>query len=262
MAPFARPESFERILWDFSRENPWLIILFALTVLILPVQYVVMPYMYGQIIQSIEKRRPFLRPLVAVLAIILATQAVIMASEWQETTVYPRLQEFTRDRLLMRLIAAQSKDYYELETGRILSVLSKLPTAITQYIDVARNNVVPHLMVYIMVAAFLVTVDGCLAAALAFTGLSSWILAIWSPSLCAQASTRRDRSFNLVNEAVDDLLKNLMTVLNLDQVDSERRRLSDLMREYKAHSIRSMACYSAPRTVVVVIHIAFVAYYV
>lgn len=255
-------ETFQAMMYGFAKANPAMIGIFILTVAVIPMQEVLMPHLYGSIISSIEKRKPFFRSLAIVLGLLLLTQIVVMVSEWQETSIYPRLQEFVRNRLLDRLMAAQSRDYYELETGRIVSVLSKLPTAITQYIDVTRNNIVPHLLIYVLVGAYVVTVDPVLSLGLFLTGLSSWFLAVWGPRICAETSSRRDRAFNRVNEGVDDLLRNLMSVLNLDQTQQERDRLSHLMERYKEYSVKSLTCYSGPRLFVVLVHLGFVAAYV
>ena len=249
------------LVQEFVRAHPEVIVSYALVLVIVLLQDIGLPHLYGKVIQAIQKKQSLQRPFLVVLVLFMAIQVGILVCEWQEITIFPALQQFLREKVVDHLMDMHSTHFDEQKTGSILSKLIKLPTGIYGYFDQWKYCLMPQTVVCIIAVVYFMYHDVMLG-----TGLLCLIAAIigitfLTPSWCSRASKARDIALNNLNEEIDDVLRNMMAVFNGNQRDEENLRFNTFDNVYADKNRSTMKCIIKFRTALTPFQIAFTSFF-
>ena len=210
--------------FDFMNDNPWEIGINLIFTLLLPLQDVLLPHLYGNIITSLEKKGDFFKPFMTVLVAIILIQIGFYIEDWHDSHLYPKLQEYLRSKMLSSIIRKYETSYKELNVGELLSVLVKVPLTMTIWFERIKNVILPFFLVFIIASIYFMFVDVILGASLLLLGILFTITLFFAPKKCSNITERRDNALNAIYEEVDDMLRNLFSIYGCDQYEAEMQR--------------------------------------
>jgi ABC-type multidrug transport system fused ATPase/permease subunit len=245
-------EKGETTFWDllagFIRQNRKLFGLYLVFVLLVPLQDVGLPHMIGRLISTIKDKGPRLLPqLGIVMAMLFALQFGYTMYDYVDVKMYPALQDYIRSSIVRLLLDRQRVQHSELKMADVTSTLIKLPSATYTVIEILKNYMLPQLVVYlvsILYVGYHVPLLGLLAAAMVATVYWTIFSTMYR---CESVSAERDALFNAVQEEVDDLLRNSISVLSYDQEAPEMERVRGLHEVYAKYSEHSLKCALSAR---------------
>jgi ABC-type siderophore export system fused ATPase/permease subunit len=109
-----QPLTVRNILIKFARQNPWATIVYLAVLVIIPLQDVGLPHVYGKVVQHIQEKKSLVKPFIGLLAIIMIIQIVIYINEWNETYyTYPRLSSQIRKDILQTVFDGHENNFDE-----------------------------------------------------------------------------------------------------------------------------------------------------
>jgi ATP-binding cassette subfamily B protein len=240
------------LLWDylreFVRENPGLAAVSLATLLVLPVQDVLLPHVTGTMVNAVrDGAAPLLRPFLVVLAVVAGLELAYAGIDVVEGVLFPRLHSFLRQRMVGAILAAQAGALGEdLHTGELLARFAKVPEAMSFWFETVKS-LLPHLLVYAAATGYFLAQDAVLGAAVG-AAVGGTVLAIASGLAgCGERAEARAGTVNAVIEAVDEALRNSTSVVASGGLPAELARLGALERQYGARHLSTVLCAMRPR---------------
>jgi len=257
----AAPVTHGKLLREFVRENPQIFMFYLLFLLVLPLQDVGLPHLYGKIVQQIQSKQAYGKTFVWVVSIIVVIQFVNALLDVEEMRFQPKMVEFLHTRIVRHLFSEYSTSLDDLKTGEIFSKLIKLPFALYDYLEIWRYFIIPQLLVYTLTGAYLYSKDPTIGVAFGVMMAVVAFMIFTIPNMCKGISMERDENFNALNEGIDEMLKNMPAILNAGTYDAEEAILRGYQAKYSEYTKRSMMCMIYCKMVFIVVYLAFILFF-
>jgi len=257
----AAPVTHGKLLREFVGENPQIFMFYLLFLLVLPLQDVGLPHLYGKIVQQIQNKQAYGKTFVWVVSIIVVIQFVNAMLDMEEMRFQPRMVEFLQTRIVRHLFGEYSTSLDDLKTGEIFSKLIKLPFALYDYLEIWRYFIIPQLLVYTLTGAYLYSKDPTIGVAFGVMMAVVAFMIFTIPNMCKGISMERDENFNALNEGIDEMLKNMPAILNAGTYDAEEAILRGYQAKYSEYTKRSMMCMIYCKMVFIVVYLAFILFF-
>lgn len=252
------------IIKGFIAKNKNLFMIYVVFLLLLPLQDIGMPHMFGKLIQSIKDKRNLTYPLIAIITIMVIMQIGYSFADYVEIKMFPAIQKHTRELMMSHLMDIQRTNYEELKLGEITTKLIKLPAAVYIYIDQWKNLFVPQTIVFMVAITYFFMHEKLIGISLLILAVSLIVTIIISMRKCEKVSKQRDKSFNEIYEEVDDVLRNVVTVLNFEQERQEVDRIDVKHKAYQELCEDSLHCALRVRYIflpIILGYLIFFTYY-
>ena len=233
---------FLNLLGTFAAANPWVTgINFAFTA-VMPLNDVLLPHLYGQLVESIRNNANFMGVFVAILATLATVHGVALAADLHDTYVTPAFQAHVRSEVLKTVFKNHETSYHDLSAGKLLTVIIKSPNTVLTMFNRFKDYLLPYAFLFISAAAYFCWFDWMLGAFIAVAVGIIVALLVVAPSACATASADKATLYSRLQDEVDDIVRNLMSVYTSDRVDAEIDRMKDIDREHVQSCTRTMRC--------------------
>ena len=234
--------SITSLIFEYIQQNPKTFLIYCSLILALPITDVILPHYYGKIIANLKTRKNISKYIYIVIFFIIIVQILNTGNEFLEIYLYPRMIGFIRNYYLNSLFENNSTHLREIEIGRVLSQIVRFPATVYNYIDDIKNIIVPCNVIYIFEIIYLCFTDYILAIIVGLIMISVNLGCYYSLNNCVALSEERDHIYNNINEGVDDLLRNMVSVLNNDKYDYELDLLNKEQDKFIECSIKGTKC--------------------
>jgi ABC-type multidrug transport system fused ATPase/permease subunit len=257
ITPTVTPTTWD-LVRDFMTENPVVVVMFVLVVVMMPIQDILMPHLYGKVVTAIEKSKPIVLPLVLVAVVMVVLQLYAIASDWHDAVYFPELEKFLRTRALEAQLAMHETDLVELETGSIISQVSKLPNILYKYVETFKFTLIPTAITLVFGICYFAYYDLILGLSLAVVVAVVVALLVYSSNDCVRFASARDVAFSDMLESLDDVFQNMVSILNTGANDHEQENLDRIQETYSDLTKKTMLCLIKTRGVMTPIQLAFI----
>jgi ABC-type multidrug transport system fused ATPase/permease subunit len=274
----ATSRAMRDIFLAFTKENKGMTALGFASLLVVPVQDVLVPHLIGRLINSVKApqrvgaaRRaagkvanPVLKPLTVLVAVILFLQVCYALVDVLDARLYPAMMNFVRRHMFRCTMALHEGALAgELNNGELLSKFSKVPSTVTFWFESVKAFL-PHVLVLLSAAAYFSYVDRVLGLVIVATVAVTFVCMHLSVRMCTDVSSRRDHALNSVQEGIDDALRNLPSVFTNMKHGEEQARLEVAERRASELYVDTVSCAIRMRIFVVpavVFMVAFVIFH-
>lgn len=230
------------VVFEYIKRNRTLFFIYCIAVLAMPINDVILPHFYGKVITGIQQRKVSYAVLVIIVVLLIMVQLLNTLSDYIDMKLFSRMHEFARTFCLDFLIEQKSKHLAEAEAGKILARIMRMPTLIYVFIDDWRAYLVPNTLICIFVIFYLAFYDWVLCLIIFVLTCLLMFFTFSALSNCTIHSANRDKSHNMIFEEVDEILRNVVSVLANDKYDYEKRRMAVMQAEYGQCSERTLWC--------------------
>ena len=247
--------SAQKTIWDVFVDFVASHRLFAASAMLMlvayPLEQVVFPRLYGNIVQRVSKRsaaggyalfQDIKHYLVILVVLLVIAQTLYCTMDTVDTYMIPRLQAHYRKWLVHDVLKRFENEYQDLEMGKITSKILKLPLTIRDIYHQIRMYIVPCLLVTIVALAYFFYIDppiGLVSTATLF--LFYWLTVTVSKS-CVPLSRRREVAHNELHETIDDSLSNLLSVYTANTVPREISHLDSQEERFYRQYVKFNRC--------------------
>jgi ATP-binding cassette subfamily B protein len=254
--------SINTIIFSYIKQNPILFIIYCLTVAAMPITDVVLPHFYGKIINNLQQKKSIHSYILPVIILIVIVQILLFTNDILETILYPKMHEFIRRYCLDYIIAGVSTDIQDMEIGKILAKMIRFAPMLYNYLDVWKSEIIPYIVIYIFVIIYLLTIDKYLGLLIIIPTVLILIMTFKSMFACVSISKRRDQFYNQIYEEVDEILRNMVSVLNNNNYEYENERLREIEKSYRGCATNSLLCSAKYKMLFLVVFIIILIFFV
>lgn len=243
---------------EFCRKYPGEVIVNCIFSILVPIQDVILPHFYGNIISAIENNKSIIKPIIIVLIILILIQGGYVISDWDDSKLFPKMQSFIRENMLTTIFKNYESQYQELLIGDLISKFIKIPTYLTDWYERIKNYIVPYILAYILAIAYFLYNDLYLGIFLGLLLCVYVYLIVGSPFYCKDLSIKKDIEQNNLHEEIDDTLINLISVYGGNQQEEEIKRINIYENKYVKAYQNTMKCAMKTRVYIMPIIILFI----
>jgi len=244
-----------QVLKDFAKENKVSLVKYFFLSLAFPINDVVLPYYYGQVIEQASKSKrtniwkKTRRTITIVLVLWALKQVLINRLDVLDSTFLPELQSHIRKALVSRILEAHKGNYSDPEVGRYLTEIAVIPTIVGDLFYQSRHFVLPVFLVVISTMCYLFYVHPHLGM-IYLVGIACFGVLLYNfYKSCSILLDRKERLYLDINEEMADLLTNMLNVYSSGTGEEELIRLEKRLLELNKSYEDAMNCSAKYRTI-------------
>jgi ABC-type multidrug transport system fused ATPase/permease subunit len=233
---------FINILFEFAKKHPILVLINLSFMALMPVNEILLPHMYGKLIDSIQHKKSFIKYFVFVISALIIVQIGYSIGDWHDTKVNPEFQSFLRQKMLGSIIDKYENCYEDITSGDVITKFVKTPGILIQWFARVKDYLIPYTLVFVCAVIYFMYYDIVLGINLMVTMIIMVYLLITSPFKCKKQTVEKSKIYNQLHEEIDDVLRNLMSVYGSNEKDKELARISELDDKHKTAFMNTMLC--------------------
>ena len=250
--------TFGKMMGGFIEKHKWLMIGYFLLMFMNPIRDVMAPHIVGKLYTGINKNKPIGLYLGILLAIIIVVQVMAVGSDFIETKLHPMIHKHVREMMMTHIFKTRENHYSDVEVGDVITKIVKLPSILFNFVDTMKWLLIPSGLTLIGSIIYMFFIDWKIALPLfAIIGIFGYML-YNSMYTCSVPAVKRDETFSTLFSNVDDVLRNMITVLSFDKIDHEFERLDGWQKEYAKYTEETLNCSLMAKYVVIPLMLAFV----
>jgi ABC-type multidrug transport system fused ATPase/permease subunit len=256
--------TLNKLIFDLINENKNLFIVYSLIVLTLPIRDIIMPKVVGNFYNSISKNENINYAFITLIVIVIILQIINVFSDYIDTKVYPIIMIFIRDKIMKHIFEINKNNYNEINIGDIIAKIVKLPSIIYNHIDVIRSKIIPSIVTLTFILIYMFYIDWKLGLPMVVLICVLFISLYVSYNGCSSITVDRDKIHTALMSDVDDILRNIMTVMSFDKIEEEFERLGANDKLFIKHSEDSLNCSLNAKYIngpFIIGYIVYVCYY-
>lgn len=256
--------TLNKLLYDLINEHKNLFIIYSLIVLTLPIRDILMPKVVGNFYNSISKNENINYAFIILIAVVIIIQVINTFSEYIDTKVYPLIMIFVRDKIMKHIFEINKNNYNEINIGDIIAKIIKLPSIMYNHIDVIRSKIIPSIVTLTCILIYMFYIDWKLGLPMVVLLCVLAMSLYFSYSSCSSITVDRDKIHTKLMSDVDDILRNIMTVMSFDKIEEEFDRLGENDKLFIKHSEDSLNCSLKAKYIngpFIIGYIVYVCYY-
>lgn len=227
----------------FARKHPWLAAANLAFMAFVPVNEVLLPHLYGRLVDAITSHKPYERALVAVIGVLVVGQAGMLLRDWVDAWTEPMLEGFIRDRLLSSVIESHDgRLLQDQRTGEMIGKFVRAPSIATTWVRRIIDYIVPYAVVTLVTSLYCWWQDAFLAVSFLALTCSLAMVLYWSWRRCTAPTMNHEVLFDSVYERVEEALRNLPSIYSGNEQERELRELREANEAYRVAYARTMWC--------------------
>lgn len=241
-----------KILIEFTKHNPWSTFFYWLTVLLVPIQSVWLPHMYGRVVNAIQAKQNLLRPFIYVVAVIALIQIGHLLAEYNELYyTHPAMNLLIRKYIMEHLFSVHETNYDEQQTANLVARLVKLPSVIYGVVEQYKGALIPQVVVFATIIGYFWAQDKPLAIGVAIAVAYVVVVINVGSKYCSKFAHTREASINNMYDTFDDMFRNMMAIFNRNSYAQEDSILYKMHLDFIKHSLDTLKCILINKGIVI-----------
>jgi ABC-type multidrug transport system fused ATPase/permease subunit len=227
------------IIWTYIRENPTHFIIYCMIVLCMPINEVLLPQVYGKILDGINSKANISPLVMKLVFLFFLMECAYITNSILDAYLYPRMIQLIRRLVLNNTYDSISNNFIEIDIGAFSHKLTKFPMMMYSFIEDLKDVYVPFVVIYIYVLITLLHTDRILCGIIAvLIGIVLSITVVMAKT-CTHVAFEMDDMHNDVYDQIDDVIRNLLSVVVSSTFEEEVVRIEELHEKYAKLLVRA-----------------------
>jgi ABC-type multidrug transport system fused ATPase/permease subunit len=254
-----KPVTVNSLISEFISNHKYMLVLYIAFLCIMPIKDIGIPHLFGKLVSSIEEKTSLFKPL---LYLFIVTIIMQIGYSVIDVELNPRFQAFVRQKIIRHIIEENDTNLGDMESGKIISKLMRLPSGLYGFMNQWKYIFIPNILLSIVAVAYFTYFNKTLGILLLVLITFSWLMILVSVNKCLKYSYPSEVVVMYLYEQVDDVLKNMMTVMSSNQQEKEIDFLQDYEVEYKDFVKKTLLCSLKMRYTIVPFNILYFAFFI
>ena len=232
--------------------------------LLYPVQDIVLPHYYGNLIDALTHNKDIMKNAVFVLCIFVFVELGFIMSDWHDIKTLSTFQTFCRQEVLQNIMKKYEANYSDLYLGDIMSKLVKIPFTVIVWYERIKQYIIPYTLVFGFAVCYFGSYDTVLGIALLITSILYATIVAGVPNhYCRGASTAKDQMMNQIHEEIEDTLRNFIALHGDEaQQREEIQRLSGYEQLFTSKFAETMKCLMHTKVYTSLVIVCFITVFI
>jgi ABC-type multidrug transport system fused ATPase/permease subunit len=252
--------TFNRLLFEFIESHSELFLGYLGILLFFPIRDVIMPHFIGKLYNSIKGGKESALYIGIIVCIVVVAQLVHIASAYIDIKLHPELYKFIREKIMSHVFETKETNYSDVDIGDLISKVIKLPSIMHHHIELIRWEIIPEGLTILAILAYVLYLDWKLGLPLALVIAIFLGTLTYSLDVCSADALKRDEKFSLIMSNINDVLKNMLTVMSFDKVDAEFARMDEIHKEYAGYTENTLSCSLMSKGITIPCMLAFIVF--
>lgn len=243
MQECAQKDTIWSLMLTFSKQNKPLVVCYVFLMILIPVEHIGIPHFVGILYDQIKTNKSVIFTLIVSLFLMIGFQVMHILGDYIEVKMYPKLQKFFREYMMIKVVDLISYNFKEIDAGDFLTKVVQIPAVAFNHVYEYIGTIIPNaltltaIVIYLCIYADLLL--GCLLGVL-LVGMS--VVVRTTIKRCTGLSKQRIKNYYKVYSSVDDTLHNIKTVMTFDQLRNELDRIDVHHQKYADLSNQVFHC--------------------
>ena len=230
------------LLVEYGVNNMWVFAITLMFMLIIPLNDLLLPHLFGQLVEKIRTNSGFMHTFVLIVIVLVMVHGGALLSDMHDSVNASQLTSFVRQSLLTTVFEKHSSSIDDVSIGHFLSTLLKLPNVLLTWFSKFKDHLIPSALVFVGAIVYFGVHDLLLGVILLVTCVLVGIIMVASPRTCMQSSVAKSQHFSALHDEVDDIIRNMLPIFTHGSVSDEFDRLKEYDSHYRAASQSTMMC--------------------
>lgn len=240
-------------VYQYYKLHPVQLIINVMICVIFVTDDLVVPLLTGKIVTAIENKKPWVKLAIILTVVLIVMQFVYAGNQWHDSFVVPGLQNFIRHNMTQGILEFYKNAPSDPEIGQIMSNIVKLPYITVQLLEAFRDALIPYFLSFLFTAVLIMKYDLQLGVTITVLVIMVYIITIMSPIRCSRETNDQNSKLSVLDDEVEDILRNIQTINLASNVPYEMNRLRQFEREYEKSYRRTMNCVFKIRASAIVV---------
>jgi ABC-type multidrug transport system fused ATPase/permease subunit len=233
---------FYEVMSEFARQHPWIMVLNVCMMGFAPIADVYLPYLYGRLIDAVEKQKTTTSIFTWIVAMLIVVQLGNFMRDLLDRSILPAFETITRDIIIKKILDKFEGNYMDINSGEVISKIMKTPGTIKEWFKIFNDWLIPFLFVLISSVIYLYFIDALLALLLViFIAFLTYFFIKFPPN-CTDKSLNSYNAYNSLSEQFDEVFRNLSSVYSCNQKDEERVRMREKSKNFAKEYSKMINC--------------------
>jgi ATP-binding cassette subfamily B protein len=250
------------LIKEFLSQNKYMFALYLVFLAILPIRDIGIPHMFGKLVKSIEDKSSIITPLIWLFCITIIVNFGYTLIEYLEVELYPASVSFLRQRLMRYILENNDGNFSEVEVGKIVVRLMRFPTGLYNYLNQWKYIFIPNIILSIIATIYFSYYNLPLGLLLGLLLIGFWFMMFFSQHVCKEHSYNSETKLANVVEEIDDVLRNMQTVINTSQQKPELKNVENLDAQFRKHYKDALICSLKLRYILVPFNVCYFGYFI
>lgn len=252
-----------KLLRRFAREHKGKLGMYGFLSFSSVIGGVILPRLYGRVIDAVSSSSPETivaensETLTSIVALWVARISMNTAMDSLDAVFVPTLQSFMREHTLKMIIDAYQYDVVDLQTGKIISSIIKLPKIVMEIFQQCRQVFYPSMLIFFVGTFYIMSMNKKLGL-MCVGGLIISLGILYFSKVCLDMSSMSDEMGNDIIEEINDLLSNMITMYASSMAGEEMDRIRRLQKEYNKIQSDTQMCGAKFK---LLFHLAYLAFF-
>lgn len=255
------------IIIRFAFQHKGLVFTNALFMLLSPVNDVLIPHLYSKVIDAIKTDpsasvNRVIQPLVVLTSVFVLLFLGELGLDWHNAILQPRFESFVRHEMVNSVLRANEQNLQDIPVGDFLAKLISVPPTLLTWYSRFKDYIIPYILVFLAAVGYFLYYDWMLGVML----LVLLVVLFWvfwrTPRVCEATSRKTAQIEHGIHESIEDVLRNMVTIHESNQMQSELSRLQTTEHTYIQNVRRTMNCIIQQKMIATPTLIVFIIFFV
>ena len=233
---------FASILSQYARDHTGVVVASVLFMVMMPMNDVLLPHLFGQLVESIRTNTNFMRVFTAIVITMVVVQLGAIMSDWHDTHMNPHFQSYVRNAMLNTLFDKHRNAYEDVSVGHLIATFIKAPNVMLTWFARCKDHLIPFVLVFLSASAYFMYHDVLMGVCVIALIVMMGVIMVSSPRSCMARSNDKAQLYSVLQDEIDDVIRNLMSVFTSNASDSEIDRLARYDGDHIEASHDTMTC--------------------
>lgn len=222
--------TFSDLIRSFVSKHKWFTFVYFLLLLAIPIRDIVLPNVIGKIYQKISNNEINLGKLfIALFSLISLLQICSIFSDIVEMRLKPMFKSHIMDLMFKHIFQESSKNFSDVQISDIISKLMVLPSTCHYLVRQFKLEIIPCVITILGIFIYLFFTEPFFAFTFLCLFVFCFIVAKSLLTKCNNSSEKCEQSNTLLSNSIDDILRNLSTVINANASDKELKNINTIL---------------------------------
>jgi len=253
------------IIYDYLINHPTTFAIAAILMLVIPVKNILIPHMYGKVIDAIGSSgssTTLLHTFILLISIMVITHILMFIGNIHDAHIIPSLKSHVRRKMVSSMLDKHETEHKEVESGIVMSKLMKMTYIGSDWFMKVKNYLLPNLLVMLFGVIYFSWKDYVIGGGLCLLLVLTVYLIYRSTQVCRKVSTTLDKKFNQVNEHIEDTLRNLFSVYGSNNKERELENVATLSKQHEKFYAKTMICGVRAEAFIITLMISYIVFFV
>lgn len=251
-----------QLISEYISKNKVLFVIYCITVIALPLNEVILPHFYGRLIANLQRKEVRTSLIWIIVGLLVVVQVLNIISDIVDVKLFTNMHEFVRTFCVDFIVGENSKNLKEIKIGQVLSKIIRLPFTLYNFIDDWRTSLIPSFITYIGVIIYLSFFDLLLPLLMFILTAVITYFTYKAFTSCLATSKSRDAYHNLIFEEVDEIFRNIVSILTNNTYEHEKDRIQTLQKKYNMYSFATLWCTNKYKLIFLILQITVMTLFV